>query len=401
MKSSPWNAPLKVETYRSGPFVFQAGIDLDSLAPLIQRVEDAREFFNKLPIYPKVTALMAHIVLVGGIHGTNTIEGGTESSEEIDMIVNMPPEMIKEDSQRRISNLKEAHALATDYALEFHNHAGKPILEIFEDMFSVLHEIITGGLKENDIRGNIPGAYRDNQKGFNTKVGDALHGGVYTAPKCRDDIALLMKNLITWANSEPIITLPAVIRAPLVHYYFERIHPFGDGNGRTGRLIESMILKAAGFKYADFLIGKYYNDNYDHYMALFNECRKQAKDGVEYPNTPFIRFFLEGMRETIATTYDIILKLIARFMFADFARALRDKRQINDRQFDIVTTLLDQKKDSCLIEDIRNAAWYKRLYKNRTYATAIRDLKGLAEMKLARVDFGKGILDLQIMPTPA
>lgn len=396
MKSSPWNVPLKVETYRSGPFVFQAGIDLDSLAPLIQRVEDAREFFNKLPLYPEVMALMAHIVLVGGIHGTNTIEGGTESSEEIDRIVNMPPEMIKEESQRRVSNLKEAHALATSHA-----RFGFPKFDLLEGVITGLHRIITDGLKENDIRKNIPGAYRDNQKGFNTKVGDALHGGVYTPPKSKDDIALLMKKFAEWANSEPIITLPAIIRAPLVHYYFERIHPFGDGNGRTGRLIESMILKAAGFKYADFLIGKYYNDNFDRYMALFNECRKREKDKAEYPNTTFIRFFLEGMRETIVATYDIVLKLITRFMFADFARALRDKKQINDRQYDIVTTLLDQKKDSCLIEDIRNAAWYKRLYKNRTYATAIRDLKGLAEMKLARVDFGKGILDLQIMPTPA
>lgn len=401
MKTSPWNEPLKVETHRSGPFVFQAGIDLDDLAPLIQRVEDAREFFNKLPIYPEVTALMSHIVLVGGIHGTNTIEGGTESSEEIDVILNIPPETIKEDSQRRISNLREAHALAADYALEFHNHAGKPILEIFEDMFSVLHEIITGGLKENKIRENIPGAYRDNQKGFNTKVGDALHGGVYTPPKSRGDIDLLMKNFVAWANSEPIITLPAVVRAPLVHYYFERIHPFADGNGRTGRLIETMILKAAGFKYADFLIGRYYNENYDHYMALFNECRKLEKDKATYPNTPFIHFFLEGMRETIVATYDIVLKLITRFMFADFARALRDKKQINGRQYDIVTTLLDQKKDSYTLEDIRNAAWYKRLYKKRTYATAIRDLKGLAEVKLIHLDFGKGTLDLQIMPDPA
>lgn len=401
METSLWDTPLKVETYRSGHFVFQAGVDLDGLAPLIQRVEDAREFFNKLPVYPQVMARMDHIVLVGGIHGTNTIEGGTESSEEIDKIVNMPPEMIKEDSQRRINNLKKAHFIATNFALGVYDDAGKSRLVLVEEMFTDLHREITGGLEENKIRENMPGAYRDNQKGFNTKVGDALHGGVYTAPKCKDDIAMLMENFIKWANSKSIIELSPLVRAPLVHYYFERIHPFGDGNGRTGRLIESMILQAAGFKYANFLIGKYYNDNYDHYMALFNECRKQAKDGVEYPNTPFIRFFLEGMREIIVATYDMASNLIARHIFADSARTLRDQKQINDRQYAIVTTLLDLEKDSCLIEDIRNAAWYKSLYKKRTYATAIRDLKGLAEMKLARVDFGKGTLDLQIMPASA
>ncbi|MBF0633915.1 MAG: Fic family protein [Nitrospinae bacterium] len=399
METSLWDTPLKVETHRSGHFVFQAGVDLDGLAPLIQRVEDAREFFNRLPVYPQVMARMDRIVLVEGIHGTNTIEGGTESSEEIDKIVNMPPEMIKEDSQRRISNLKKAHVIATNFALGVYDDTGKSRLVLVEEMFTDLHREITGGLKENDIRGNIPGAYRDNQKGFNTKVGDALHGGVYTPPKCRDDIALLMKNFIAWANSKLIIELSPLVRAPLVHYYFERIHPFGDGNGRTGRLIESMILKAAGFKYADFLIGKYYNDNYDHYMALFNECRKQAKDGVEYPNTPFIRFFLEGMRETIVATYDIVSDLIVRHIFADSARTLRDNKHINERQYVIVTTLLDQKKDSCTLEDIRSTPWYKSLYKKRTYDTALRDLKGLAERKLIAVDFGKGVLGLQIRPS--
>jgi Fic family protein len=179
------------------------------------------------------------------------------------------------------------------------------------------------------------------------------------------------------------------------------IHPFGDGNGRTGRLIETMILKAAGFKYADFLISKYYNNNIERYMALFNDCRKREEKHINHPNDPFVRFFLEGMRETIVATYDIASNLIVRHIFAESARTFRDKKQINDRQYTIVTTLLDQKKDSCVLEDIRSAPWYKSLYKNRTYATAIRDLKGLAEAKLASVDFGKGSLDLQIKPTPA
>jgi Fic family protein len=179
------------------------------------------------------------------------------------------------------------------------------------------------------------------------------------------------------------------------------IHPFGDGNGRTGRLIETMILKAAGFKYADFLISQYYNDNMDLYMALFNDCRKREEKHINYPNDPFIRFFLEGMRKTISATIDLASNLIARHIFAESARSLRDKKDINDRQYTIVTTLLDLEKDSCALNDIRSAPWYKSLYKNRTYATAIRDLKGLAEVKLARVDFGKGSLDLQIKPTPA
>jgi Fic family protein len=402
METSLWNTQLKVETFRSGHFVFQAGIDLNGLIPLIQRVEDAREFFNKIPLYPQVMAQLNHIVLVGGIHGTNTIEGGTESSEEIDVILNIPPEKIKEDSQKRISNLKKAYAHATDFALS-HDRVGEPRLVLEEVMFTDLHREITEGLNENEFKSNTPGAYRNPQKGVDkhTQVGHMSFGGVYNPPKCLPDIVTLMKSFIEWANSEPIITLPAVIRAPLVHFYFEMIHPFGDGNGRTGRLIETMILKAAGFKYADFFINKYYNDNLERYMALFNDCRKREEKHIHYPNDPFVRFFLEGMRKTISATIDLASNLIARHMFADSARTFRDKKQINDRQYAIVTTLLDLEKDSCLLEDIRNASWYKNLYKNLTYLTANRDLKGLAERKLIQVDFGKGSFDLQIKPTSA
>jgi fido (protein-threonine AMPylation protein) len=55
---------------------------------------------------------------------------------------------------------------------------------------------------------------------------------------------------------------PAAIRAPLVHFYYEQIHPFWDGNGRVGRVIEATLLQAAGYRYAPFAMARHYLDKH-------------------------------------------------------------------------------------------------------------------------------------------
>ncbi|WP_365303207.1 Fic family protein [uncultured Thiodictyon sp.] len=56
------------------------------------------------------------------------------------------------------------------------------------------------------------------------------------------------------------LKVPVLIRAPLVHYYYEQIHPFWDGNGRVGRVIEASLLLGEGFRYAPFAQARYYLD---------------------------------------------------------------------------------------------------------------------------------------------
>lgn len=62
--------------------------------------------------------------------------------------------------------------------------------------------------------------------------------------------------------------MPALIRAPLMHLYFELIHPFWDGNGRVGRVLEATLLQAAGFRYAPFAQTRYYLEHIDAYFTL-------------------------------------------------------------------------------------------------------------------------------------
>jgi Fic family protein len=77
-----------------------------------------------------------------------------------------------------------------------------------------------------------------------------------------------------------------------MHYYFELIHPFWDGNGRVGRVIEASLLLREGFRYAPFAQARFYLEQVDRYFMLFNACRKRAAKAPEDANTDFVAFFL-------------------------------------------------------------------------------------------------------------
>ena len=80
------NVDREVMTHRSGKFVFQIGVDLEKITPLIERVVDAHERFVSVPMLPHIAKQLQDSVVVSSIFGTNTIEGGTLTKEEIKKI---------------------------------------------------------------------------------------------------------------------------------------------------------------------------------------------------------------------------------------------------------------------------------------------------------------------------
>ena len=130
--------------------------------------------------------------------------------------------------------------------------------------------------------------------------------------------------------------VPALIRAPLFHLYFEWIHPFWGGNGRVGRVLEASILLAAGFRYAPFAQTNYYLNHIHQYFALFNRCRKQGE------NTAFVVFFLEGMLESINRLHNRVNALVELLLFRNLLRDRHESRDINPRQYAIAVEVLNQ-----------------------------------------------------------
>jgi len=377
---------LRVDTHRSGVFTFQLGIDLDYIQPLLGRVEDAHARFSSMPILPDVAAKLEKEVVVSSVFGTNTIEGGTLTEEETADVINGIRE-IKGEKEKRAENIKKAYDKAehfAEYCLSNNKDQSKNMsvaLHLQEIMITDLHAIITDGLSHSQ---NKPGQYRNNQKGQLTKVGDTEHGGIYTPPKSRDDIIILINNYLQWINSEKIISLSPLIRAPLAHYYFERIHPFWDGNGRVGRVLEMLILKCAGYKYAHYALSKYYLENIDEYFLVFNLARKAEVKKEKFPNIIFIEFFLSGMFDVVNRLHDRANRIIAFMLYQNILNSFLQDKKINIRQYTIINNLLPHG----LIHDlskVQSQPWYIALYKKLTQKTRSRDMKGLEANNLIEI----------------
>lgn len=383
----------RVETNMSGIFTFQIGVDLDELQVLMDRVKYAKDRFSTLPVFPDVINKLENQVVVLSIHGTNTIEGGTLSIEETEKALGLSPDQIKTEEERRAVNLGKAYKVAEKFATGGDPQSGEMVL--FEEMFTDLHLLITSGLTHKK---NVPGKYRNDQKGEAvTSVGNESHGGVYIPPKPLVDIELLIKKFLEWINSKELLAVSSLIRAPLAHYYFERIHPFADGNGRVGRIIEAMILKAAKYKYASSSMATHYQANIDDYFMAFNLARKLADKKEPYPNTMFTKLFLTGMLAVIEHNHDAVHKLMAPILMEVAIKNNYDSKRINGRQYIILTQLLAKEDSSVELKAFTAEPWYEGLYKKLTSATRYRDLRQLRNDKVIQFsDDGKVSL---ILPT--
>jgi Fic family protein len=364
----------RVETSRFGPFTFRVGVDEREAAMLLQRVADAQIRFLSSPLSP-VAHRLEREVLVSSIFSTNTIEGGTLTEEETKDALDLDPKQVQAEEQRRAINIKTAYDIAQKSAQD-------PHWRVSVDFIKQIHTAVTDGIPH---KYNQPGLIRSNPKNIVTHVGDTAHGGRYKPPQYGGDIELLLNHMITWHNELAAAEIPALIRAPLMHYYFELIHPFWDGNGRVGRVIEATVLHGAGFRYAPFAMARYYMEQIDQYFTLFNLCRKQADKKTAYPNTPFALFHLEGMLAGINRLHDRVNAMVRLLLFETRIKHLRDTKEINLRQYAILTQVMERGKP-LQIDELRRAPWHEALYAKLGDKTKQRDLSSLREQELLYVD---------------
>jgi Fic family protein len=365
---------LTVETARFGPFTLQLGVDAAAVETALLRVSDAQQRFQALPL-SQVASQLEREVVATSVFGTNSIEGGTLSEEETQQALELDPSMVQDIEQRRVLNIKAAYELAS-------RAVAQPDWCLDLPFIRSIHAAVTDRLPHQY---NQPGVLRYNPKTIVTQVGDQNHGGRYKPPQFGGDVRLLFDSLLRWHQELVDLKVPVLIRAPLVHYYYEQIHPFWDGNGRVGRVIEASLLLREGLRYAPFAQARYYLDQIDRYFTLFNTCRKAADKGAAHPNTDVVLFFLDGLLISLNTLQDRVNRLVEIRLFEHDLKRRYDEKQINARQYAIATQVLAACGPLPLAE-LRRAPWYLGLYAQLTDKTKQRDLQGLREQGLVVLD---------------
>ncbi len=162
-----------------------------------------------------------------------------------------------------------------------------------------------------------------NNAGYRQLPGTALKNDstgetIYVPPQNYDEIVRLMDNLENFMNQDDLYPIDPLIKMPIIHYQFESIHPFYDGNGRTGRIINILYLVHKEFLDIPVLyLSQYIIRNKSDYYHLLQKVRD------ENDWETFIFWMLKGVEATSRETIAIIHAI--RELKQDYKQRIRSQ----------------------------------------------------------------------------
>ena len=190
-----------------------------------------------------------------------------------------------------------------------------------------------GFLSSNDII-KIQKILEENNAGIRKLPGTALKNAatgktIYTPPDKYDSLLSLMKNFDEYLNETD--ELAPLIKMAIQHYQFESIHPFYDGNGRTGRIINVLYLILHGLLESPVLyLSKFIIENKSDYYRLLQEVR--MKDNWE----EWILFILRGVEKTAKETIQQIKEINKLFQSASEKIKLEIQKPFNKELLELL-----------------------------------------------------------------
>lgn len=150
-----------------------------------------------------------------------------------------------------------------------------------------------------------------NNEGFRTVPGTSLKSSVdgrivYTPPQDIDTINRTMNNLEQFVNDEKLCDYDPLVKMAIIHHQFESIHPFGDGNGRTGRIMNILYLIQTDVLDMPILyLSRFITHHKADYYRLLQAIRDKQNDNFKEWEE-WILFILKGIEETAIFTIDMV-----------------------------------------------------------------------------------------------
>lgn len=347
-------------------------VDYPQIIADLARIHALAEVIRAIPIPPPVQQRLDRLNILRAVSGTIGIEGTELSETEVSQVVAAPPGTMPLGPGREREERETRNAAAlmqyVDQLL-----AANPSLPVTEGLILDFHRILTEGI---DYPHNAPGRYRSH----------SVNVGPYRPPETEETVRRLMTEFIAWLNTGPPAAWDAVLRAIAAHFYVVSIHPFGDGNGRTSRAVESFLLYKAGVNVRGYYsLANYYYANRPEYISQLNQV--QLRGGQDL--TPFIAFALKGLARELEGVHSEVLAAVQVIAFRDYAREfLSESGQIRtparERQLNFLNGLSDE--PASLLELRSGIHPLAHLYRRVSPRTLARDLNYLVENNLIAID---------------
>jgi Fic family protein len=222
-----------------------------------------------------------------------------KDSSAIENIITTQDDLYRSDSQTR--------QFVTVAAKEVHNYA-TALREGFE-------QVRRSGLLTNRQILEIHATIEENSAGFRKLPGTALKNDatgevVYTPPQSLEEIIILMGDLERFMNEDDCCEWDPLTKMAVIHHQFESIHPFYDGNGRTGRIINILYLVRQNLlKIPILYLSRYINQTKADYYRLLQSTRESGDWEA------WLLYMLNGIEQTARETI-VLIEQIKRLMLA-------------------------------------------------------------------------------------
>lgn len=253
-----------------------------AITKALMSIEADRQAVAELPIDVAMLASLRETARLMATHYSTQIEGNRLTQAQVKEAVGGAKFPGRERDEAEVRNyyhaMKEVERLATE---------SEPLTE---RMVQRIHGLVMTGKPK-------PTPYRTEQ---NVIRNSQTRGIVYMPPEAKD-VPALMRDLVQWINKELNEgDLPVPLIAGLAHYQFATIHPYYDGNGRTARLLTTLILHKAGYGLKGiYSLEEYYARNLTgYYEALtVGPSHNYHLGRAEADVTGFLAYFCHGMAD--------------------------------------------------------------------------------------------------------
>jgi Fic family protein len=263
-----------------------------------------------LPIDPKLQDQLRRVAFSRGAQATTAIEGNTLTDKELQQLL----EGIELPKSREYQGIEVSNALDAMHFVWETVARGDTNDVVTPRLLQELNRRV--GRNLGKLFDGVPGRFRQ----------DRRHVGKYLAPP-HEAVVALVDQFCDWLRAEfrfdsgrqPLHE--AIVQAIVAHIFFEWIHPFADGNGRTGRLLEFFVLVRAGLPdIAAHVLANHYNQSRAEYAAHFEHARthRDLSEFIEYA----VQGLCDGLKATLSSVQGDAFRIVWRShvydVFADY-----------------------------------------------------------------------------------
>lgn len=274
------------QSFKPSPLPPELNIDDDMLSLLTGATKAIAKLDTLATYIPNINLFVSMYVRKEALLSSQ-IEGTQATLEDV-----LDP-LIEENTNRNVADVVN-YIKATEFALD-----RLTTLPLCNRLLKETHAVLMQGVRGQEKN---PGEFRISQNWIGSQS-SSIKNARYIPPNPQD-MAEAMSDLEKYMNGDS--SLDVLIRAALIHYQFETIHPFLDGNGHIGRLLITLFLMDKKVLHSPALYISYYLKlNRVEYYDRMSEVR--AKNNYEQ----WVRFFLLAIKESSEEAAETIIRLNA------------------------------------------------------------------------------------------